>query len=54
MSIRTNEHLYLPGNFKYFKTAYGKLHHYIAIQTGTTEIVFKKSYSSCLFKMHIY
>lgn len=49
MSIRSNEQLDLPGSFKYFKTAYGKLHHYKAIQTEATEIVFKKSYSGCLF-----
>lgn len=41
MSIRTNEQLYFPGSFKYFKTAYEKLHHYKAIQTRATEIVFK-------------
>lgn len=41
MSIRTNEQLYFPGSFKYFKMAYEKLHHYKAIQTRATEIVFK-------------
>lgn len=41
MSIKTNEQLYLPGSFKYFKMAYGKLHCYKAMQTGATEIVLK-------------
>jgi len=44
----------LPGRFKYFKKAYGKLYHYKVIQTEETPIALKNLILVVYLKTYAY